>query len=150
MRKDREKNGGSFPAVTGASSLLVIFSVLCLTVFAMLSMSTVTSKHRIAERNTQALQAYYAAEEDANRVLADLRTGKQPQGVKRSVAEVPGFGTRQVYEYSCYISDTKSLEVSVWISSDPDYPAEYRILRWQEVSGFDWEADDHIPVYNGN
>lgn len=152
MKKEREKYGGSFPAVTGASSLLVIFSVLCLTVFALLSLSTVSAKHRIAENNSKALQGYYSAEEEANRVLAELRSGttKLPDGVRKGSAEgCPSYTAESgnIYEYSCPISDSRTLAVRVWIGQEGG--AEYRILRWQEVSSFDWENDEHIPVYQG-
>ena len=154
MRTERDKGGGSFPAVTGASSLLVIFSVLCLTVFALLSLSTVSADHRIAERNTQALQAHYAAELQANEILAQLREGRMPQGVRTSLShQVPGHTGEQltVCEYSCKVSDTTNLEVTVWLSPEKTNSLydTYTVLRWQEVSTFDWEPDTHIPVYTG-
>ena len=43
----------SFPGV-GVSSLLTIFAVLCLTVFALLSLSTVQAQTRLAETSRQA------------------------------------------------------------------------------------------------
>ena len=148
-RLGKERSSGSMPAITGASSLLVIFSVLCLTVFALLSLSTVSANHRITEKNTQALQAYYQAEEEANRTLAQLRDGKVPAGVTVGSAEVfEGMAEQPVFEYSCRISDTQSLMVTVWINSVEEN-GEYKILRWQEVSTFDWENDEHLPVYTG-
>ena len=150
MRTERNKNGASFPAVTGASSLLVIFSVLCLTVFALLSLSTVSADHRIFERNSQALKAHYEAEEQANEILAQLRSGTVPAGVKASKSDqVPGHTGEQltVYDYSCPVSDTTTLEVSVAL--DRGTSDTFVVLRWQEVSTYDWQPDTHIPVYTG-
>ena len=133
MEERRYKSSGSMPAITGASSLLVIFSVLCLTVFALLSLSTASANHSISQRNSKALAEYYQAEEEANRVLADLREGKAAEGVVKKGGEA---------EYSVRISDTKKLMVKVSLD-------DYSVLRWQEVSEPYWEPDEHIPVYTG-
>ena len=153
MRTERDKGGGSFPAVTGASSLLVIFSVLCLTVFALLSLSTVSADHRIFERNSQALRAHYEAEEQANEILAQLRAGTVPVGVKTSQSDqIPNHPGEllTVYDYSCPVSDTTTLEVSVALDRGMyGIYDTYVVLRWQEVSTYDWQPDTHIPVYTG-
>ncbi|MBQ9912102.1 MAG: hypothetical protein IJM49_03645 [Firmicutes bacterium] len=133
MEEMREKNENSFPAITGASSLLVIFCVLCLTVFALLSMSTVSADHRIAEENAKALTAYYDADYEANEILAKIRGGSVPEGV----AFADG-----AYEYSCTVSDTQMLKVRVRVEG-----TEYEILQWQTVSTYDWEPDMDLPVW---
>jgi hypothetical protein len=133
MEEMREKNENSFPAITGASSLLVIFCVLCLTVFALLSLSTVSSDHRISEENAKALTAYYDADSEANEVLAELRGGSVPEGVTLADG---------AYEYSCTVSDTQMLKVRVRIEG-----TEYEILQWQTVSTYDWEPDMDLPVW---
>ena len=47
------------PALVGASSLLVMFAVLCLTVFALLSLSSVQAEGRLAQATAQNVAAYY-------------------------------------------------------------------------------------------
>ena len=133
MEEMREKHESSFPAITGASSLLVIFCVLCLTGFALLSLSTVSADHRIAEENAKALTAYYDADCEANEVLAKLRGGTVPEGV---------ILTDGAYEYSCTVSDTQALKVRVRVEG-----TEYGVLQWQTVSTFDWEPDTDLPVW---
>ena len=133
MEEMREKNENSFPAITGASSLLVIFCVLCLTVFALLSLSTVSADHRIAEENAKALTAYYDADSEANEILAKIRGGSVPEGVTLADG---------AYEYSCTVSDTQMLKVRVRVDG-----TEYEILQWQTVSTYDWEPDMDLPVW---
>ena len=133
MEEMREKNENSFPAITGASSLLVIFCVLCLTVFTLLSLSTVSADHRISEENAKALTAYYDADSEANEVLAELRGGSVPEGVTLADG---------AYEYSCTVSDTQMLKVRVRVEG-----TEYEILQWQTVSTYDWEPDMDLPVW---
>lgn len=131
MRKDNL----SLPAV-GLSSLLVIFAVLCLTVFTLLSVSTVSAHQRLAQSSRQAITGYYQADSQAEEILAKLRSGEVPQGVTREGNQ---------YTYSCPISDTQTLVVRVEVAGE-----NYQILRWQAISTENWEAEDKLPVWDGD
>lgn len=124
----------AFSAV-GISSLLVIFAVLCLTVFALLSLSTVQAQRRLSESSQRAITGYYEADCEAEQILAALRSGDCPEDVTKS---------DDVFTYTCRISDTQALAVSVKLSG-----TQYTILQWQVVSTVDWEADDKLPVWDG-
>lgn len=108
------------PPTTGGVSLLVVFAVLCLTVFALLSLSTVQADRRMADASLQAVEDYYTADCEAWRVLALLLEGETPEGVTQDAG---------VYAYACPISQTQDLEVEVSLDG-----REYTILRWQAVS----------------
>ena len=71
----------SVPPAPGASALLVIFAVLCLTVLAMLSLSTVQADARLSDASAETVTGYYAADYQAEEILAQLRTGTVPSGV---------------------------------------------------------------------
>ena len=62
MKKGQKMN---LPAV-GGSSLLVIFAVLCMTVFAVLSLSTVLAEQRLSETAAESVAAYYRADLQAD------------------------------------------------------------------------------------
>ena len=116
----REKRGGfSFPVV-GGTSLLVMFAVLCLITFAVLSLSTVKTGDRLGEASAEAVMEYYAADYEAERILAQLRSGILPEGV---VAE------GDVYGYSCPVSETQRLQVSVQKVGE-----DWKVLRWMVVT----------------
>lgn len=124
------------PPAVGGSSLLIIFAVLCLTVFALLSLSTVQADRRMAEASYQAVQGYYVADTEAELILANLRSGNLPDNVTKK---------DNLYSYTCQVSETQALEVEVQITED-----SYRVLRWQLVSTTEWEADDSLDVWNGS
>ena len=128
----RERTG---PMTVGASSLLVIFAVLCLTVFALLSVSTVQADRRLSDKAADAVTGYYAADCQAEEILARLRSGEIPEGVSEQAG---------VYSYACPISQTQTLTVSVTVEGP-----EYTILRWQAVSTARWQADDSLRVWDG-
>ena len=103
------------PPAVGASSLLVIFAVLCLTVFALLSIATVRADGRLGDKVEEAVIGYYQADCQAEEILARLRNGEMPAGVTLE---------HGVYTYACPISDTQVLAVQVYLDED-----NYQILR---------------------
>lgn len=129
------------PPMVGGSSLLVIFAVLCLTIFALLSMSTVQADRRLGDVAAKGVSGYYAADAQAEMLLARLRSGEIPEKV-----EVSGDEDLTV-SYLCAISDTQALQVEVAFHGG--LGDDYRILRWQAVSIADWKPDDRIKVWDG-
>lgn len=129
----------SAPAV-GGSSLLVIFAVLCLTVFALLGLSTVQADGRLSDASAEAVSAYYEADCQAEAVLARLRDGELPEGVEVTITP-----EGRTCAYTCPISDTRALAVEVRLEG-----ASYTVLRWQAVSTADWAADEALDLWDGN
>lgn len=130
-----EKERFSPPAV-GGSSLLVIFAVLCLTVFALLGLSGVQAVGRLSDASAQAVSAYYDADCRAEEILAALRQGVVMEGVRRDADGI--------YAYTCPISDTQALEVRVRLDGE-----DWSVLRWQAVSTAQWEADESLDLWDG-
>ena len=127
-----QKKRISIPAF-GGSSLLVIFAVLCLCIFALLGLSTAQAQQRMSLSAAEAVTAYYAADTKAEEILALLRQGQRPEGISHE---------GNIYSWSCPVSDSQSLDVSVKIDG-----ADYEILRWQLVSTTDWVPDDRLKVW---
>ena len=127
------------PPVVGGSSLLVIFAVLCLVIFALLSLSTVSADMRLAEKSRTFVTEYYAADSKAEQVLAQLRAGETPEGVK---TKETGEGT--LCRYQCEISSQQSLAVEALVTED-----SYEILRWQVISTAEFKTDNTIKVWDG-
>ncbi len=133
---DKQTQPTASAPLVGASSLLVIFAVLCLTVFALLGISTVRADGRLADSGRAAIVGYYEADFEAQRILSQLRQGAVPAGV--TVVE------EHLYTYSCPVSDTQRLLVEVRVTG-----SEYDILRYQVLPAAAWEADTSLPVWDG-
>ena len=123
----------SAPAV-GGSSLLVIFAVLCLTVLALLSLSTVQAEKRMADASVQNVQAYYEADLEAEKIFARLRAGETVSGV-----QVKG----SFYRYSCPIAENQLLKVELKREAD-----EWTVCRWQVIAQSQ-PISETIPVWDG-
>ena len=136
------------PPAVGGISLLVVFAVLCLTVFALLSLTTVQADVRIADASAKAVADYYAADCKAQEVLACLRTGAPtPEDVMVGWSNaLYGDWRERIYFYTIPITDRQDLEVEVAIGYDR---AKYEILRWQAVSSGEWEIDDSLELWDG-
>ena len=123
------------PRPVGGDSLLVVFAVLCLTVFALLSLSTVQADVRLANASVRAVSEYYAADRQAQEILARLRAGEFPE-------EITMEG--DVYGYTCPISENRNLKVEVRLRG-----SEYTVLCWQSVPAEEWESDDTLELWDG-
>ena len=120
--------------VIGGSSLLVIFAVLCLTVFALLSLSTVLAEKRLADASVQAVSAYYEADLQAERIFARLRAGETVEGVETD-------GT--FYRYSCPVTENQTLYVQLKKEKDL-----WEVCRWQVVARSE-PISETLPVWDG-
>ena len=119
----------------GTSSLLVIFAVLCLAVFALLSVATVQADQRLGDSAEKAVLDYYRADSQAEQILARLRAGEIPAGVSQE---------NGIYSFRCDLSDTQALAVAVRVKE-----GKYEILRWQVMATADWQPEEKLPVWNG-
>lgn len=123
------------PVAVGGSSLLVIFVVLCLTLLAVLGVSTVQADERLMVASANSVVDYYKADCEAEEILALLRNGEVPEGVTEE---------NGIFSYQCEISDVQKLVVEVEIAD-----GEYRILRWQSRSSAIWEEETGLDVWDG-
>ena len=149
---DERKQAELSPPPVGGASLLVVFAVLCLTVFALLSLSTVRANQRLSEASAQAAADYYAADCQAQAVLAWLRTGEAEPGaipedfqISTSISDYPyPDRSKTIHYYACPISDTQELQVEIRMDGD----GSYTILRWQAVPVGGWE-ESGVEIWDG-
>lgn len=138
---ERKREVFSPPAV-GGISLLVAFAVLCLTVFALLSLTTVQADVRLADASAKAVEEYYAADCRAQELLARLRKGETPAEAESHLEDSWHTGTR--YTYTVPISDTQELDVEVIVDGE-----DYEILRWQAQYTGEWETVEGLDLWDG-
>ena len=58
----------------GSASLAMVFSILCLTVFSVLSLITANNDYKLAEKNSSSLKEYYSADYNATEFANALIT----------------------------------------------------------------------------
>lgn len=117
MKKNRKHLS---PPVVGGISLLVIFSVLCLTVFSLLTISTALAEKRLSDVSANAVSAYYSADLEAERIFASIRRGEIPDTVTV---------TENCYSYTTSITETLSLQVELLYEN-----GRWIVLQWRSVT----------------
>lgn len=138
---DRKKEPHFSPTI-GVSSLLTIFAVLCLTVFALLALSTVSADTRLSQASAQAVSDYYDADCTAQEIFARIRLGEEPDRLPLDeVTRLPG---KTIYAYTVAVSDSQNLKVQIEQQAN-----NYHILQWQTVPSQTWEIDETIDVWDG-
>ena len=116
----------------GISSIVLIFMILCLAVFSLLSLSDAKSALTFAQKRAETVQIYYEADIEAQKFIRDYRTLDAEQ--KQPEAAV-------VYELPMRSGQTLHLELSA-DGSD--------ILSYYVYNNTDYVIDSDLPVWGGN
>jgi len=137
------KRGGS---VSGAVSLVMIFCVLCLAVFATLTLATANREKILSDTAAQRAGDFYAADAEATRIVAALRRGEDP-GAAVSYADTSAVSMQvDVAEFSVPMGEKQELQVRVALLPN----GECEILRWATAYAGDWEMNDSIEIWDGD
>ncbi len=129
MMKIKKK---SYPPVNmGISLMLVVFIVLCMVVFSVLSLSTALKDYNYNKQNADNTKEYYEACNKGELELANVKSN------------LSSYADGEKLEYIITINDDKVLQIMVKL-----YPSKdtYEIKTWKVISTTKWEGDDSIPV----
>ncbi len=158
---NKKKQGLGSTVGIGYISIMLIFTVICLTILAVLGFQAVYSNDRVSGRSEQFTREYYAADMEAKKTLAILDEAAVQaadgfsfeESFTDAAQEIDGVITAMVPEgvrvdYSVVINDRQQLSVSVVFFSSPA-GERYRILRWQ--SGTEADQEESSPaVWDGS
>lgn len=141
----------------GYVSIMVIFVTVCLTLFAVLSLSAAGSNDSFNKRSGEYLREYYAADAKALDILAQLdcsaKTAAQgdffldelefsAQELGVSITPLKG-GCRA--KYSVKINERQQLMCEIDFTEDGGFEKK----RWQSVAAYS-DDDSHLNVWDGN
>ena len=127
------KRGGG---VSGAVSLVMIFCVLCLAVFSVLTLAAADREAKLCEMTAGHAADYYRADYDATVIVAQLRSGAAPD------VEINWEGDTASFRLP--VGDSLGLDVAVSVRG-----GTCEILRWQTVYTASWEMDDFLELWDG-
>ena len=119
------------PPAIGGSSLLVIFALLTLCIFTLLSLSTVLSEKRLSDAAAQSVQDYYAADLLAEETFAKLRNGEISTETNPYRCTVP------ISEHQYLLAEFEKTE------------EQWHILHWQVIAESPEIITDSLPVWKG-
>lgn len=149
MRQEKEIRPGAGMSV-GSATLVMVFSVLCLTVFAVLSVVTVGSAWTLAEKSADAVTNYYTADCIAVEYLNEITQNYQQNGSLELPTDCEGLVERGGGQWwICYwvpIDEQQLLSVQL---TAYDNQSDILVEHWQVEYSGSWTADQTITIWDG-
>ena len=135
----------------GTESIVMIFAVLCLTVFSALSFVTANQERVLAEKAAIAVQQYFEADWQCEVIyqqiwegLQDGKTIEQLQQQLRLAVTMQEDGWQ--VDYAVDVDEAQRLQVRLFVLPE----GEIRTEQWCVVNREAWQYEDTIAVWDGN
>lgn len=155
-----------YPAVNiGSASMLVIFIILCLVTFSVLSVASSNNDRTYARNIAKRTSDYYAASNVAETQLAQidelLAKAYELYGrdyLEQGTALFDDEATEKFpysVDFSCFptlsftvpVNDTQALAVSLQLQLPANEESElYKIISWKEISTDSWDNDEPLNL----
>ncbi len=161
MKQTLKKNPSRSFFGIGLSSILIIFVLLCLMVFAMLSLVSAGADWRLENRLISRTSAYYEACAGADSLLEEMDRqleqlyledpdsyGDRALSYLETLAgETADQGDVLSFSFVKTIDEGKYLSVTVSVPRSPAPGGTYyQIQSWSTGSSQAWEPDEHLNV----
>ncbi len=146
-------------AGVGYVSVMLIFAVICLTIFAVLSLKAALSNESFNERSGDFLKQYYAADSLAKETLSRLNDCAHEaqsselfeESFEEAVQSVEGVTLKRTpaglsASYSAAINERQILSVTVVFNNE----GKYTIEQWQSQDVLQEDSGSHLGVWDGS
>ena len=132
------KKGGGIGV--GSASIVLVFAVLCLTVFAIISFSSAIAASTLVEVESALLKSYYEADTLAESIFAEILEADFIPEEIQGVEIISGWDwdlDADTISFSCPVSEKKELYVVIAVSG-----GFCDILIWRMRDTGVWETED--------
>lgn len=130
----------------GATSLILMFSVLCLAVFALLSLSSANRDRGYTEKLAASVTRFYEADSRAVVISEALSqavsAGENPPEIEGIEILTDGAGQ---YSFLIPIDNRRALAVGLEIQN-----GRTRVLSWSVTEPDNWSPDEGLNVWRGD
>ena len=152
MAKTEMKSGANI----GSASLILIFIVLCLGTFGLLSLTSANNDLELAKRNAAAVSGYYRAdgEGEAFRVKVDQAAAEALELEEKDRAAYLKEALGEAYRSEEDLAETEiAMEsgqaLSIKLKILWDGPERTRVCQWTVYNREEYEIDQDMPVWAG-
>lgn len=135
----------------GSASIIMIFSVLCLTIFAVLSLVTTNSDLKLSTRAAKSIEDYYAAEYAAETKVLEIKDALQADGTPTQLLRTLDVDVTEREDGNAEIRFTQNvdarrdLRVELILNAD----GKLSIAKWSLEANANWNPDDSISLWSG-
>ncbi|WP_352399060.1 hypothetical protein [Anaerotignum sp.] len=135
----------------GITSLVVILTVLCFTIFSVLTLSTAIFERNLSQKSAEALKNYYEAETYCSQIANSLGKIWEEKG---DISELKTFAIENnlhcqleeneiYFSYQCPIDERQALFVEISVGET------FEIQRWSVQATKEWVADQSLHIWDG-
>lgn len=151
MEQNERKSSG---INIGSASIIMVFSVLCLTIFAVLTFLTANNEYKLAEKSALNMQTYYAA--DAGAVVTEgkirevIDNNPNPSSAIEEIEALDIGVTGSIESDGCHFNyaevmdDDQEIQVELLLQD-----GNLKILKWELVNVAEWSADGEVHLWDG-
>ena len=136
----------SFPIVNmGTSLLLVVFIIICLIVFATLSLSSSLRDQKYSDQAVLKTENYYLAYSKAQKQLKEIDQAIINHEDLSSLKNIE-ISLKDNYTYVSFketIDKNQDLDVEIQLTQDQN---RYKIIKWQEITSKEWKNESTLPL----
>lgn len=128
----------------GASSLLVVFLVLCLVIFAALSLTSAQNDASYSQRMANRRTTFYTACNQAEQLLDEIDSRLEAQGPEADLSDLGVTAEDGLLNFSVPLNDAQAIAVVLELTADG--PHYYEILAYRIVSTVSQGEDEPLPL----
>lgn len=125
----------------GLTTLIMIFAVLCIVVFSVLTYKTALYEKKLAVKTANATKEYYAADYKANEVMEQLKS-RLDKG--KGIDSLVSYNNSGKIKYSVKINDNSNLNVEL-----KNNGKKLKIIRWEITTTKTEKFDDTLKLWDG-
>ena len=145
ITKAKNESSSHHGPVVGSSSIIMTFTVLCLTMFATLTLTQSQNELKLSSAYSESVENYAKADAEASRILAGAYeaadNGNFAEYAAGKGAQV--FGNQAIFMVE--IDSKQGLEISL-----TETDGKVTIDSWTIVYLAQWRPDTNLNVFGGN
>lgn len=142
----------------GSSSLILIFIVLCLATFGLLSLSSARGDWTLAQKNADAVRGYYEADnsgvefyrmasQKVQKAWSELTTGES--FASRMEQELPDYYRADTGMIATEIPMERGQALYIELEAGLDEKDPLSVKTWKVIHTEEYDIDDSLPVWGG-
>ena len=138
----------NFGTTMGVTSIIAILVILVLVVFSTLSLITAKADHKLSQKTSDNIKAYYTADAKGEEIISQIAEIIASKGNAEKYAAEKNYKYQNtakgtLVKFTIAIDSSRVLNGEVLFSSKGK--AEKRL--WQVTPAEDWEADNPIELF---
>ncbi|MCL2391500.1 MAG: hypothetical protein FWC66_02680 [Oscillospiraceae bacterium] len=131
----------------GSASIVLVFAVLCLTVFSLITFVVASNDKTLVEREAALVSGFFEADALAEGIVAEMLISDTIPTIVQGIdihTELDFYTDAQIVAFSVPVIDELAIFVRLMIYFDT-----YEILNWHMYNLADWTYDGGLNVWAG-